>query len=349
MSGSYFSLLSKYNTLYSLFLKLQNNSATQTLQQVLTAGNSADNEIILTDGVMVTGLAQDKLSFYHNAVQELAYYGVNYFRIKDATFEVNITNTGWSYEKGTLFSYIDEGKIQFVDNLDSTEGHLTKSDLKIISGTDQLLLDTIDGFTFTKNYIDPINYTLSSSLSVSKLNLIDNNGYESYFKTHELKLDAGGSTLTATILGLIIDNGLSSSKMEANSFTFNNVKGLYSVGAELQLLCPDVLDISANGLAFNGVQGNFGDVIISGGAGQPAEFEPITNLICHGSILAPILTNTILFSTYNATFSYTPTVILTPVSADTTLYIANIVSVNNLQFVYQMSGLGCASLNFIAL
>lgn len=282
MSGSFMALNSKYNTLYSLFLKLQNNLSAGTLSQVLTAGNTANNDIILDDGT------------YLNTI---------------SSFGIDVFSFGTS-----------------------------------------LTIDSANGFQYSKPYLLPIPYTLSSSLSDSQLTFTDANANSTYFNSNELKIDNGISSSSLTNSDITIDNGTTSVFLSTTELSFNgDLKGIYSNGTELQILCPNILDISSNGLSLNGVESDFGNVLISGGAGQPPEFEQLTNLICHGSIVAPILTDTVLFTTFSATFSYTPTLVLTPVSGDTTLYIANIVSIDNLQFVYQMSGLGCASLNFIAL
>lgn len=275
-------LNSKYNTLYSLFLKLQNNMVTQDLSGVLTAGNTADNDIILNDGT------------YLNTI---------------SSFGIDIFSFGTS-----------------------------------------LMIDVANGFQYSKPYLLPVPYTLSSSLSDAQLTFTDANANSTYFNSNELKIDNGISSSSLTNSDITIDNGTTSVFLSTTELSFNgDLKGIYSNGTELQILCPNILDISSNGLSLNGVESDYGNVLISGGAGQPAEFEQLTNLICHGSIVTPNLTGTVLFSTFGATFLYIPTVILTVDSGTTTLYVANIVSVNNLQFVYQVSAMGASILNFIAL
>ena len=282
MSGSYFSLMSRYNTLYALFLKLQNNLGSETLSQVLTNGNSADNTIDLDDGTYISTLSK---------------FGLDSSRP-------------------------DAG----------------------------LLLDSSTGFSFFKNYLLPIPYSLSSSLSESQLLFTDANANTSYFNSTEVKLDNGSASSSLTNFDLTLDNGVTSVALTTAELSFNGeLKGLFNAGPVLQIQAPAQLDLNIGSLTIQSLPGDYGDVIISGGVGGAPEFSPITDLICHGSVLLPVLTDTVLFITFGATFSYTPTVMLTCVSGDSTLYVANVVSVDNLGFVYQMSALGCSSLNFMAL
>jgi hypothetical protein len=257
-------------------------AGTQTLSQVLTNGNTANNSIILDDGTYISTLSK---------------FGLDSSR----------PNAG-------------------------------------------LLLDSATGFSFFKNYLLPIHYSLSSSLSDSQLSFTDANANTSYFNSTEIKLDNGTASSILNTSGLTIDDGATSVVLTPLELSFNGeLKGLANAGAALHLQAPTQFDLSIGYLTINSIPGDYGDVIISGGISASPEFAPITDLICHGTILTPILTDSVAFLTFGATFSYTPTVILTPVSGDNTLYVANVVSVDNLGFIYQLSALGCASLNFIAL
>jgi hypothetical protein len=282
MSGSFFVLDSKYNTLLTQVLKSNNFIASTTLSQVLTNGNTADNTIELDDSTYISTLSK---------------FGLDSSR----------PNAG-------------------------------------------LLLSSATGFSFFKNYLLPVPYTLSSALSESQLIFTDANSNTSYFNSTEVKLDNGVSSSILNNFDLTINNGVNSVALTPLELSFNGeLKGIYNAGAVLQIMTPDQLDLSVGYLTFNNTPGDYGDVVISGGMGTAPSFAPITDLICHGSVVAPILTDTVLFITFGATFSYTPTVILTPVSGDNSLYVANIISIDNLGFIYQLSALGCASLNFIAL
>jgi len=271
MSGSYFNLLSKYNTLYSLFLKVQNGSATD-LSGVLTNGNTADDSIILDNAIQDSTLSPTNLIF--NNGQLVGDYGTE-ISLENINSQINIDpSNGLVITNGANISHYKNLEMKLDDSQYSNN----------ITQNDVYLYDNINGISMTLN---------------------------------RLKID----------------------------FEYNGLaQGLYNVISSL----TSVLDLSCNELTLNGAIGAYGDVFISGGNGPP-EFEPITNLICHGTIASPGLTGTLVFSDVGSIFIYTPTVILTVVSGDTTTYIAVLVSVTNLQFTYQISGLGASSLSYIVL
>lgn len=280
MSGSFYTLNQKFNTLYALFLQLQNGSATD-LSAVLTNGNTADNDIILTDGLLTTTL--------------------------------------------------------------------TKISLDITQSLSTITLDFL-GLFQTKNYTVPHPYTLSSSLSDETLNFYDANNNNTYLKANQLYFTNGTATTMANTSYFSIDDSINSSKLTTTDLAFNNeVKGIFSIGNDLQINSGELLDLACNAFSLNSDMGSYGDVIISGGAGSPPQFADINSLICKGIIDTPDLTGTVIFLDYDGTFDYVPVVNLTVVSGNTTIYLVNIIAITNLQFTYQMSGLGAQKLNFIAI
>lgn len=272
MSGSYYNLLSKYNTLYALYLKLQNApGVTQDLSGVLNAGNTANNDIILTDTTFSNTMNKEYILLETNA---------SFANPTPELYVEALINDPLSakFALSSIYSYVDVGN-NFFANL------LLQNDTSNLAAS-------------------------SSSIDISGVGLIH----------------------------------IDSEKIE-----FNSLKGLYSIADDLTLACPAVIDISMAGLTLNGDAGDLGEILISNGAGIAPTWSGIENVICNGSVATPGVSGTVLFSTFSASFSYAPVVILTIVSGDTTTYIANVIAVTSTQFTYTISGLNSAFLNFIAI
>lgn len=288
MSGSYYQLNQQYNTLLALQSEGNAPAASDTLQQVLTAGNTADGSIILTDGVIQGSLTKTEVAFLNGT--NTASYGSS-ITITEPNTSVTIDGAnGYSYTKSGITSELKESVLNFLGG--TGDGYLSQIGLKLFDGTSELLAD------------------------VDHLSIYD--------VTH-------GSTMGKTY------------------FNFDSLnKGMYSLIDALQLLSPTKLDLSCVELTLNGVGGNAGDVLISGGVGAPS-FVDVNSLIANGFIINPTTTDSVLFSDYGFAFTSSPTVLLTVKSGDSTIYLVNIISMNNLGFVYQMSALGAVGLMFIAI
>jgi len=340
MSGSYFNLLSKYNTLYSLYLKLQTNSGTQDLSGVLLNGNTADNDIILTDTTFYNTLTKANITLETDA------------SVANPTPEVYFStyindSLSANFSLSFLKSYVDISNNYFASiSLQNDNSNLvaTNNSIDISGAIGTVNIDPSNGITFTKS-ADVGQLTNDQVLFTDGTN-------NSTYKRLEFVLDDGQYSnntnnndiyLQDNING--INMALTREKLEFNA----QEKGLYSIADDLTLACPSFIDLSMAGLTLNGDAGDIGDIIISNGNGLPPVWSGIENIICNASIATPGVSGTVLFSNHSASFSYTPVVILTVVSGDTTTYIANVVSVTSTQFTYTISGLGSAFLNFIAI
>jgi hypothetical protein len=264
-----------------------------------------------------------------------------------------IANLSLQTQSNTLLATSSSIDINGQSNLSKTKlqfnGLVTQSiygldDISMVGTSGTVHIDPSYGLVFTKSAV------------VSKLTndqLFFTNGTDvSTYKRLEFVLDDGTYRNTTNNNDIYLQDlvGGLSMALTRDKLEFNaQNKGLYSIADDLTLACPELLDISANGLAFNGVQGDIGEILISNGSGLSPVWSGIKNIICNGSVATPGVNGTVLFTSFSASFSYAPVVILTVVSGNTNTYIANIISVTNLQFTYTISGDGCSALNFIAL
>ena len=287
MSGSYFVLDSKYNSLLTLALNNKSGGA-KDLAQVLAKGNSADNDIYLTDGTIQGSLTKTEVAFINGI--NTAMYG---------------------------------------------------SSISITEPNASVIIDGANGYSYTKDGI-------TSELKESVLNFLGGTG-NGYLSQIGLKLFDGTSSLLADVDHLSIFDATHGSSMGKTYFNFDSLnKGMYSLTDVLQLLSPAKLDLSCVELTLNGVGGNAGDVLISGGVSSPS-FVDVNSLIANGFIINPTTTGSVSFADYGFAFTSSPTVILTVKSGTSTIYLVNIISMSNLGFVYQMSALGAVGLMFIAI
>lgn len=288
MSGSYFVLDSKYNSLLTLALN-NNSGGSNNLAQVLAKGNTANNEIILTDGTIQGSLTKTEVTFLNGTNTSM--YGQSISITEPNTSVIIDGANGYSYTKDGITCELKESVLNFLGG--TGDGYLSQIGLKLFNGTSELLAD------------------------VDHLSIYD--------VTH-------GSSMGKTY------------------FNFDSLnKGMYSLIDALQILSPTKLDLSCVELTLNGIGGNSGDVLISGGVGSPPSFIDVNSLIANGFIINPTTTGSVSFADYGFAFTSSPSVILTVKSGTSTIYLVNIISMSNLGFVYQMSALGAVGLMFIAI
>lgn len=393
MSGSYGTLNSKYNTLYALYLKLQNSISTPNLQQVTDISGITTNDMVITDGLKRLDLQKDGVSMVEYSTTKVASFGLNGFSISNpitSITQISANLTAGLNITDTIFS-----------NTMTKSNILLETDASVTNPTPEVYVETLVNdslsakvaIAFIKSYVDVSNnYIAKMSLQNDTSNLVatsnsidisgavglahmdpsyglvftksavigkfandqvffTNGTVVSTYKRLEMKLVSENYSNTTTQNEIFLDdNGVGiNAKLTREKLEFNAEKGLYSIGDNLSIICPDGLDLSLNALSINGDQGDIGEVLISNGAGIAPVWSGIENIICNGSVATPGVSGTVLFSSHSATFSYAPVVILTVVSGDTTTYIANIVAITSTQFTYTISGSGSAFLNFIAI
>ena len=299
---------------------------TPNLQEVTDISNVTTNDMAITDGLQLLDLKKDGVTMNEYSTTKIASYGLNGFSISNPN------------------SYITEINANLTSGLNITNDTsnlvATSNSIDISGAVGLAQIDPSNGLVFTKSAVvgkltnDQVFFTDGTDIST--------------YKRLEMNLVSGNysNTITQNDIHLIgsVDVILTTEKLE-----FNAEKGLYSIGDNLTISCPDGLDLSLNALSINGVQGDMGQVLMGTGAGTAPQWIELNNLICNGSVATPGISGSVYFSTFSASFTYTPTVILTVVSGSTNTYIANLVSVSEIKFTYTISGDGCSFLNFIAL
>jgi len=187
MSGSYSQLNAKYNTLYALYLQLQAQiGGSDTLADVLTAGNTADNTIVLTDGTLQGSLTKTECAF------------------------IQPTGTSTYGESANLV------------------------------GADSSLILDLNGVAYSKNYVFPVPYTLSSQLTDSQLQFTDNNGFVGHLSSNELLLTNGTVSATLTDIDLTIDDGTNTSILGTQSLQFPTTASYSNI---INLAYPGIPDL----------------------------------------------------------------------------------------------------------